>query len=81
MQVVNIPVTVSYEEDTYIARCPLLQGAFAEGETPEEAIKELVGVVKMILEYRKERKEKTDGLKDFVLGAHEKVCTSIPVAV
>lgn len=38
MRLLEIPAVISFEEDTYIAKCPLIQGAFAEGETPEEAI-------------------------------------------
>ena len=37
-----------------------IQGAFAEGETPEEAVKELINVIQMIKEYNKERGDPFD---------------------
>lgn len=57
MKIVQLPVVVSYDEDVYIAKCPTIQGAFAQGETPEDAVKELINVIQMIKEYRKERGE------------------------
>ena len=48
----SLPVVIYFDEDTYIAKCPLIQGAFAEGDTPEEALKELMDVIRMIFEYR-----------------------------
>jgi len=41
-----------------LANCPLIQGAFAEGDTIEEAIFNCLDVIKMILEYRDERGER-----------------------
>jgi len=55
MKIVQLPVVVSYDEDIFIAKCPTIQGAFAQGETPEDAVKELINVIQMIKEYRKER--------------------------
>jgi predicted RNase H-like HicB family nuclease len=78
MRLLEIPVVISFEEDTYIARCPLIQGAFAEGETPEETIKELIDVIKMILQYRKERGEK---LMDDLIIETDKVVTTLPVEI
>jgi len=54
MNILNLPIEITREEDTYIAKCPIIQGAFAEWETPEEALSELISVIKMIKEYRKE---------------------------
>jgi len=54
-EIVQLPVVVSFDEDVYIAKCPTIQGAFAQGETPEDAVKELINVIQMIKEYRKER--------------------------
>lgn len=41
----------------YLARCPSIQGAFAEGDTIEEALFNCVDVIKMVLAYRAERGE------------------------
>ena len=49
MKYLNLPIEIYFDEDTYIAKCNLLQGAFAEGETPQEAIKELMGVIEIII--------------------------------
>ena len=78
-KIFNLPVIVYYDEDTYIAKCPVIQGAFAEGETPEEALKELIDVIRMIFEYRKERNEFNENLKDFVFENNSKVLTTIPM--
>jgi len=52
---INIVITVN--DDGYLAQCPGIQGAFAEGDTIEEAIFNCVDVLKMIEDYRKERSE------------------------
>lgn len=72
MQILNLPVEVTYEEDVYIAKCPSIQGAFAEWETPEDAVKQLISVVEMIRDYRKESVENYKVTTS-------KIFTSIPV--
>lgn len=52
---INIVITVN--DDGYLAQCHGIQGAFAEGDTIEEAIFNCVDVLKMIADYRKERAE------------------------
>jgi predicted RNase H-like HicB family nuclease len=53
------PVSVeSHKEGGYHAKCPILQGAWADGETIEGAIKNLRDVIKLILKYREERERK-----------------------
>jgi predicted RNase H-like HicB family nuclease len=76
----NLPVIIYYDEDTYIAKCPIIQGAFAEGDTPEEALKELMDVIKMIIAYKKERNEKLENLEEFISKKESKICTSIPIS-
>ena len=49
----NLVITLI--DDGYLARCPGIQGAFAEGETIEDAIFNCLDVVKMIAAYRAER--------------------------
>ncbi|RLE37857.1 hypothetical protein DRJ12_02280 [Candidatus Acetothermia bacterium] len=59
----------------------MIQGAFAEGDTVEEAIFNCLDVVKMILEYRDERGEpllKSD-LEE--LKGQEKLSFTIPVEI
>jgi predicted RNase H-like HicB family nuclease len=57
MKIFQLPIIVTFDVDTYIAKCPSIQGAFAEGDSPEEAIKELIEVIQMIKVYRKQRGE------------------------
>ena len=53
------PVSVElHKEGGYHAKCPILQGAWADGETIEEAIKNLRDVIRLILKYREERERK-----------------------
>ena len=55
---VNLVITLN--DDGYLARCPGIQGAFAEGETIEDAIFNCLDVIKMIVDYRRERHEPLD---------------------
>ncbi len=52
-----LPVVLEANDDGYLASVPGLQGAFAEGDTVEEAVFNCIDVVKMILAYRTERGE------------------------
>jgi len=52
-----INIVIALDDDGYLAHCPGIQGAFAEGDTIDEAIFNCLDVVKMIADYRKERDE------------------------
>ncbi len=45
------------EEGNYLAICPALQGCYAEGETPEEALSYLRDVIQLHIEDRQARHE------------------------
>jgi len=47
-----------HREGGYHAKCPILQGAFADGETIEKAVDNLRDVIRLILKYREERERK-----------------------
>jgi predicted RNase H-like HicB family nuclease len=47
-----LSLVVEKNDDGFLARVPGVQGAFAEGETIEEALFNCVDVVKMIADYR-----------------------------
>ena len=49
-----LPIVLEPNDDGYLATVPGVQGAFAEGDTVEEAIFSCVDVVKMIAAYRLE---------------------------
>ena len=67
-------------DDGYLARCPSIQGAFAEGDTIEEALFNCVDVIKMVLAYRAERKEPA-GVSEVILTPKAQVTVSIPVEI
>ena len=48
------------EDETYIADCPALKGCYAQGDTFEEAMKNIKDVIQMCLEELKEEKKKVD---------------------
>ena len=50
-----LTIIIKPDDAGYLARCPGIQGAFAEGDTIEEAIFNCVDVTKMIAAYRAER--------------------------
>ena len=54
---IYLSIVLEANEDGYLASVPGLQGAFAEGDTFEEAIFNCVDVVKLIAAYRSERGE------------------------
>ena len=45
------------EEGSYLAICPALQGCYAEGETPEEAMEYLKDAIQLHIEDRRARDE------------------------
>ena len=75
-----LTIVVEPDDDGYLARCPGIQGAFAEGDTIEEAIFNCVDVVKMIVAYRTERGE-TLGLSEVDLSPDMQLSIAIPVGI
>ncbi len=64
--------------DGFLARISGVQGAFAEGDTMEEAIFNCIDVAKLILEYRKERKEPI-GFNEFDLTKNIHITLAFPI--
>lgn len=75
-----LSIVIESNEDGYLARCPGIQGAFAEGDTIEEAIFNCVDVVKMIAAYRTERSERL-GVNEVPLTPDTQLSISIPVGI
>ncbi len=50
-----LSVVIEKNDDGFLAIVPGIQGAFAEGDTVEEAIFNCIDVVKIIADYRKEK--------------------------
>lgn len=60
MRAILLSLVLEMNGDGYLASVPGIQGAFAEGDTIEEALFNCVDVVKMIAVYRAERDENLD---------------------
>ncbi len=52
-----LSIQVEPNDDGFLARCADIDGAFAEGNTIQEAIFNCIDVIQMIFAYRKERGE------------------------
>jgi len=74
-----INVVISLNDDGYMAQCPGIQGAFAEGDTIEEAIFNCIDVLKMIADYRKERSE-TMGISVIDMVPNMQISIALPVS-
>jgi len=55
IKLAHLVLTIERNDSGFLARCPTVEGAFAEGNTVAEAIFNCVDVVRMIFEYKKER--------------------------
>jgi len=75
-----LPLVLEPNEDGYLAHCPGLQGAFAEGDTMEEAMFNCIDVIKMILAYRAERGE-APLWSEIEITPQTQLSFSIPIAV
>ncbi len=64
----------------FLARIPGIQGAFAEGDTVEEAVFNCIDVAKMIFDYRKERNESL-GFNEFDFTKNERMTFAFPIGV
>ena len=80
-KIAHLPVTIECNDDGFLASCPLIQGAFAEGDTIEGAIFNCLDVVKMILAYHDERGESLLRGSLEELKGKEKVSFTIPIEI
>jgi predicted RNase H-like HicB family nuclease len=71
---------IEANDEGYLASVPGIQGAFAEGDTVEEALFNCVDVLKMIMEYKKERGEKI-GINSILMNKNTKMTISFPVGL
>ena len=64
-----LQVVIEQDEDgVYVASCPALQGCYTQGDTYEEAMKNIRDVIHMCLEELKEDKKKVDLKHPEVIG-------------
>ena len=75
-----LSLVLETNDDGYLASVPGLQGAFAEGDTFEEAIFNCIDVVKMIAAYRAERNEAL-GFSEIEFTPGTRMTIAIPVGV
>ena len=75
-----LSIVVEPNDDGYLARCPGIAGAFAEGDTIDEAIFNCVDVIKMVAAYRAERGESV-GVDEVLLTPDVRVSVAMPVEV
>ena len=75
-----VSLVLEINDDGFLASAPGLQGAFAEGDTVEEAIFNCIDVVKLIAAYRGERGEAL-GINAVEFTPDTKLAVAIPVGV
>ena len=52
----QLPLFVEKDEDGfYVVECPLFEGCYSQGKTLDEALKNIRGVIELILEEKKSR--------------------------
>jgi predicted RNase H-like HicB family nuclease len=77
---VFLSIVLDASDDGYLASVPGLQGAFAQGDTVEEAIFNCVDVVKLIATYRAERGESL-GFTEVELAPNVRLTVAVPIGV
>lgn len=75
-----VSIELEKNDDGYLAKVPGIQGAFAEGDTIEEAVFNCVDVAKMIFEFRKSRNENL-GFNEFNMTKNSRLAFTIPVGI
>lgn len=64
-------IVIEKDKDGYFAFCPELQGCYAQGDTHEEAFKNIKDAVKLHVEDIKESKEKLPEIESISLSTIE----------
>jgi predicted RNase H-like HicB family nuclease len=77
---VFLSLVIEANDDGYSAECPVIQGAFAEGDNIEEVIFNCVDVIKLIAAYRSERGESM-GFNVVELTPKTRITGALPVGV
>lgn len=77
---VMVSMIIEANDGGYLASVPGIQGAFAEGDTLEEAVFNCVDVLKLIFAYRTERGEPL-GFNRVALTPDTRMTIAIPVGM
>jgi predicted RNase H-like HicB family nuclease len=75
---VMVSMVIEANDDGFLASVPGVQGAFAEGDTLEEAVFNCIDVLKLIFGYRTERGEPL-GFNEVELTPETRMTVAIPV--
>lgn len=52
----QVPVFVEKDEDGfYVVECPLFEGCYSQGKTPDEALRNIREVIRLVTEERRNR--------------------------
>lgn len=79
-RILYLPIITELNDDGYLARCLDIQGAFAEGDTIEDAIFNCVDVIKLIIAYRMERGE-TPEVSSMEYAPNMRLSIAMPIGV
>lgn len=77
---VYVSFVIEKNGDGYLASVPSIQGAFAEGDSIDEAIFNCVDVVKLIFDYRRERGQAI-GFNAVKLSTNTRMTVALPVEI
>ena len=50
MKTLTLPVVIEKDEDVFYAECPVLEGAYTQGDTREEALVNIKDAIALVLE-------------------------------
>ena len=73
-------IKIEKNDDGYLATLPGIQGAFAEGDTIEDALFNCVDIVKLIFQYRKEHGEDL-GFNLFSFNKSNSLTVALPISI
>ncbi len=71
MKTYRFPVIIEKDKDGYFANCPSLQGCYTEGDTYENALKNIHDAIELCIEDMAAEKEEILKPKDIILSSVE----------
>ncbi|MDB9447102.1 MAG: type II toxin-antitoxin system HicB family antitoxin [Sphaerospermopsis kisseleviana] len=75
-----VSMIIETNADGYLARIPGIQGAFAEGDSPQEAMFNCIDVLQMIIDYKQEQNQ-TLKLGEIEVNSNTQFTVAIPVSL
>ena len=71
MQILNFPIIIEQDQRGYFATCPDLQGCYSQGETYEDAVKNIKDAIKLHVEDRRAEHEELPSKRSISLSTVE----------